>query len=155
MIQRIQSLYLLLVTVLSIVALFFPFAELINVAQNLSYILSFKGVFQLQPNTELLQSNAYILSALSFVIPLIALAAIFLYKKRKLQIQIIWINVFLMIGFYAALMAYLLVAASRLQATWTLAFATAFHLVNIILSLLAIRGIKKDEELVRSLNRLR
>jgi hypothetical protein len=145
----------LLVTVLSIVALFFPFAELINVTQNLSYMLSFKGIYLLQPNTELLQSNVYILSALSVVIPLIALAAIFLYKKRKLQIQIIWVNIFLMIGFYAALIAYLLIAANRFQTTWNLAFATAFHLVNIILSLLAIRGIKKDQELVRSLNRLR
>jgi len=155
MIQRIQTLYLLLVVILSGVVLFSAFAGLVNTTDALNYIVNYKGVFLVQANGNQFLQNVWGVTALGAIIPLVALATIFLYKKRSLQIKLSFFNIVLMSAYYGVLFFYLWQFGSVYHADWFLEVVTAFPLVNVILSALAIRSIRKDEALIKSLNRLR
>ncbi len=151
MIQRIQTLYLLLVLILSGITLFSVQAGFVGNADAIHYVLNYKGIFSGVNNVQ----NVWALSALCVLIPIIALITIFLYKKRILQIRLSIINSVLLAGYYGLLFIYLWQAGNVLNADWYLNIVTAFPLINIILTFLAIRAIGKDEALIKSLNRLR
>ncbi len=155
MIQRIQTLYLLTVVILSVITLFTVQAGFVGNADAAQYILNYKGVFQVQTTGMDFVKNVWSLTALCVLIPVIAIATIFVYKKRLLQIRLSIINSVLLAGYYGLLFIYLWQTGNALDAEWYLEMVTAFPLVNIILTFLAIRSIGKDEALIKSLNRLR
>lgn len=155
MIQRIQTLYLLLVVILSGIVLFSAFAGFANTTDALNYVVNYKGIFLVQANGNQFLQNVWGVTALASIIPLVALVTIFLYKKRSLQIKLSIFNIVLMAAYYGALFFYLWQFGSVYHADWFLEVVTAFPLVNVILSALAIRSIRKDEALIKSLNRLR
>lgn len=152
MIQRIQTLYLLIITVLSSIILFNPVAGLTLNSDMSNFQLGLNGLVNSQNEVV---ASVWALSAINVLIPAISLITIFLFKKRILQIRLSFINIVLMAGFYGILFIYLWQFGKNLEAKWYLNFISSFHLVNIILSFLAIRSIGKDEALVKSLNRLR
>ncbi|MFW9596887.1 MAG: DUF4293 domain-containing protein [Paludibacter sp.] len=156
MLQRIQTLYLLLVVVLTSITLFTVQAGFIsntNVATQ--YILNFKGVSQVLPNGLSLVQNTWALTAISALIPAVALVTIFLFKKRFLQIRLSIVNIVLLGGYYALLFIYLWQAGVQLDAKWYLKIVTAFPLVSIVLTFMSLRAIGRDEALIKSLNRIR
>ncbi len=155
MIQRIQTLYLLVIVVLSLFTLFLPSGSLINSTENLSYLINYKGIFLTQTTGNVLIQNVWSLTALSSIIPLLAFVTIFLFRKRLLQIRLVIFNMVLMLGYYVLLGIYFWQATSKLNADWHPEIVTAFPLINLILSYLTIRAIGKDEALIKSLNRLR
>ena len=155
MIQRIQSVYLLLIAILTSFTLFLPSASLINKTGALNYIVNYKGVFLLQNSGPVFVQNVFSLSALTILILFVTILTIFLYKKRMLQIRLLFFNIVLMLGYYAILFIYLWQLGEKLNAEWILKMVTAFPLINVILSVLAIRAIGKDAALIKSLNRLR
>lgn len=155
MIQRIQSLYLLVVVVLSTITFFMPLVGFINSAEGLQYIMNYKGIFLVQETGNVFQGDVWTLSVLSALIPLISLISLFLFKNRVLQLRLSFFNMVLMAGWYVLLLISVWFAKSLYQADWTLELVTAFPLVNIILTLLAVRAIGKDEALIKSLNRIR
>ena len=121
MIQRVQTIYLFLVFCLMAVVVFIPF-------------FTFWAIM----------SNTAMIAILSII-------TIFLYKKRKLQINISYVLLFLLILEYALYFIF----DNRNIAFSEILFTFIFPFVSLILVYLAIRGIKKDEKLIRSLNRLR
>ncbi|HRZ98513.1 MAG TPA: DUF4293 domain-containing protein [Paludibacter sp.] len=155
MIQRIQTLYLLFIVILSCFTLFLPVAGLYNSSEALKYIVDFKGIQLIQTTGNKFFENVWALTAISAIVPVIALITIFLYKNRSLQIRLIIFNVVLLAGYYGLLFIYLWIAGEKLHADWFLEIVTAFPLVNIILSFMAIRAIGKDIALIKSLNRIR
>ncbi|MDR2683575.1 MAG: DUF4293 domain-containing protein [Dysgonamonadaceae bacterium] len=75
---------------------------------------------------------------------LLALAVILLYKRRPLQTKGCW-------GILALQLAW---AGTAIFATgWS--FSLLLPLISLVLVVLAMRAIRKDEKLVRSLDRLR
>jgi hypothetical protein len=155
MIQRIQTLYLLTVVTLSVITLFTVQAGFVGNADAAQYILNYKGIFQVQTAGIDFVKNVWALTALCVLIPTIAVATIFVYKKRLLQIRLSIINSVLLAGYYGLLFIYLWQTGNALDAEWYLEMVTAFPLINIILTFLAIRATGKDEALIKSLNRLR
>ena len=149
MIQRIQTVYLLIVAVLSVIVLSTPLGSLItpestiNEMTNLS-INAADGSVSYEP---------WALFAIQMVSATIALGTIFLYKKRVLQMRLCSFNMILLIGYYITLVifVYMLKDASTFTPSWSV----CLPFVNIVLSWLALRAIGKDEALVRSLNSLR
>lgn len=135
MLQRIQTLYLLIVSVLTALLLFFPFCTL----------SAETGLF----TTTLVH---YFLLPLVVASLLVSLGNIFLYKNRALQIKLNCINIVFFVTMYA-------IAGWQIWEIgfehWTFQIAASIPLINIILTLLATAGIRKDEKLVRSLDRLR
>ena len=154
MIQRIQTVYLLIVTVLSIIVLFSPVSAIVTSANV--FDLSYKG-FVSTPHIDAIQFKIWPLNLVAAIIPLTAFGSIFLYKKRKLQIRINIMNFLLMDIYYIIMLVFMWFAEARIATVsqWIYHFAAALPAVNMVLTFLAIRGIQKDEKLVRSLDRLR
>lgn len=155
MIQRIQSLYLLMVVVLSTITFFMPLVSFVNSVEALEYSMNYKGIFLVQETGNVFQGDVWTLTVLSALIPLITLVSLFAFKNRVLQLRLSFFNMVLMAGWYVLLFISIWFAKSLYQADWTLELVTAFPLINIILTLLAVRAIGKDEALIKSLNRIR
>lgn len=155
MIQRIQTVYLLIIVILSGFVFFSPVAELLNKADNLIYMVDFKGISLVQPTGNTIESRIWALDFVSLAVPVLALITIFSFKKRLKQIRLTIVNMILMICFYIFMILYLWPACERLHADWHLRIVAVFPLLNLVLSYLAIGSIGKDEKLIKSLDRLR
>jgi len=155
MLQRIQTIYLLVIVVLSGFVIFSPLADLINKVDNLIYLVDFKGISLIQKTGNLLEARVWALNVVTLIVPILALKSIFSFKNRLRQIRFTVINMVFMISFYGFMLLYLWPACERLHTDWHLRIVALFPLVNLILSYLAIGAIGKDEKLVKSLDRLR
>ena len=154
MIQRIQTLYLLIIAGLAMAMLFMPLATVRF--DNQFFFVDASGMNAMTTPSELVYP-AWGLMALSAAITIIAFITIFLYKKRMLQIRLCIYNAFLLIGFYGYF-AYVLYNIAGLPGNYmfgNVRIALAFPLICLILDYLAIRNIGADETLVRALSRLR
>ena len=157
MIQRIQTVYLILVTVLMTLAAVLPVAEYFDVAKNIVYQLDMRGFVQLNPDGTFL--SAISTNPVTFIfgiILVVTIMTIFKYKNRKQQFRLCTIN-FLLILIYTILLAVVIfVGKNKLVGTeLTLKIPAVFSIVALILNYLAMRGIAKDENLVKSMDRLR
>jgi|SRR6056297_966938 len=152
MIQRIQSVYLLVVTILMASIFFYPYAELL--AENGEvFIFHFNGLFSLA------EESIYSLTIppiiLLSIIVLISFSSIFFYKKRIFQMRINLINIILMIGYLGLNYYYIQSFTNQLNGVVSYKITVIFPVVAAILTYLAIRSIGKDEALIRSMDRIR
>ena len=65
------------------------------------------------------------------------------------------INLFLIVIYMAVLASYIFFSQNKLDADITWKYPVVFPVIALIFNYLAMRGIAKDESLVRSLDRLR
>lgn len=155
MIQRIQSIYLFFVFILTALLFFFPLAEFIIPGGIDSYIFKFGGIIQSSDNNPLTYASTFEIGVLIAVISLISLITIFLYKKRTLQIRLCIYNTILMFALIVMIAIYSYMAIRDLDAKFVFNFASSFILISMILSILAFRKIRRDEQLIRGLDRIR
>lgn len=155
MIQRIQTVFLILVTIfagLFIVGDLFRFSG----AANPEYLMNSRGIFQLAQdgvlNPEL---NTPVLFVLSLLLPLVSLLSVFLFKNRKLQMRILLFLLFIIFLIGTLTVFYGLVFASQNLLKLSPQFELFIPVLNFVLVILAYRGVKKDDDLVRSYDRLR
>ena len=153
MLQRIQTVYLLIIAVLTALMSLFPLAVLQT--GGALYEFTAFGVKTMTQEAELVYP-IWSLFVLLAIIAGLAIVTILLFKKRMLQIRLCIFNAFVMIGFYG-FFAYLVYAMKQQLGDLSVSvrFALSFPLVCLVLDYLAIRNIGADETLVRSLNRLR
>lgn len=143
MIQRIQTIFLLIVVFLSGLMFLTDFASFEKGAEITGFsVCGIQNVCTTWP-----------LAILNFIILALALVTIFTYKNRILQMRICTFNAILMIGEYA-LMAFYMYYLKE-DAKLNFSYAILFPFVNIVLSYLAWRAIGKDEALVHSYDHLR
>ena len=95
------------------------------------------------------------LSVIVLVICIVSFSAIFLYKKRKLQLRLVLIVILLTVVFIAIMLYYLFWITEKFQAELVPGFKILIPLLILIFGILAFIGIKRDEKLVRSYDRLR
>ena len=153
MIQRIQTLYLLLVAVLMSLTLFLPLATIVSGADEIvvkAFSVDISSVGFDAP----LPIYMGVLLSVATLLPLIT---IFLYKRRLAQIRLCVSEIVLLVGAaaFVALYCYRLCDILTDYLIFTLGFAALMPVVAIIPVALAIRAIAKDEALVRSLDRIR
>jgi hypothetical protein len=151
MIQRIQTVYLLLITALTIALFFLPMAVI--QADNTFYSFDVSGLTPI--NQTELDYSTWGLMVWAVIISLIAIVSVFLYKKRVLQIRLCVFNAILLIGFYGLFAFFVWNRFAWADIHFKVQFALSFPLISLILDYLAIRNIGADEMLVRSLDRLR
>ncbi len=154
MIQRIQSVYLLLVIILSAIFMTGPVLTTNN-SQGQTLQVTFMKVTP-QSGTDATDGGNKILAVtvLSVLIPSVALIAIFLYRNRRIQLKAVIITLcseIILIGYTA----YYIIQLKTITTEIVPGFRVILPLVYVILTLLAIRGIRKDENLVKSYDRLR
>jgi len=149
MIQRIQTVYLLLVVGLLIASMCLPLGYFVD-AEAVTYTFSPLGISQ-----GAVSQSSWGLFCILLLSSIIALATIFLYKNRMLQIRMTIFNTILLIGFYLAFIAFYLVLMGDLEATFRINWSLCLPLVAIVFNYLAIRAIGRDEVLVKAADRLR
>ncbi|MDP4221705.1 MAG: DUF4293 domain-containing protein [Bacteroidota bacterium] len=155
MIQRIQSVYLFLT---ALVAALFLRGSILTFNNNsgAGIMLNTSGIYQLKGTDTLhLDSNPAPVGVIIALIIAISVAAIFLYRKRKLQMKLTIALIILVLVFIGALVYCAVSVVNNYHAGISLNYKMFLPIVMIILAVLAYRGIKKDEELVRSYDRLR
>jgi MFS-type transporter involved in bile tolerance (Atg22 family) len=150
MLQRIQTLFLLLAAAAMLIASVTPLAIFLHEGENV--VFEAMGVYQ---NGEL-NSSTWGLFLLTVVSSVLALFTVFLYKQRMLQIRLSIFNLVCMVGFYLyfGFILYKLYPVENLLFE-KVGVGVIMPVIAIILTILAIRKIGADEALVRSLNRLR
>ena len=129
MIQRIQSLYLLLVILLSSVMLYLSIVPSFGMELN-SWFYAYYGFYS---------------------IPLLATICLFLYSKRKIQS----ILCFVLILFNLVVVQICGLKAFEGNTHTIILLVLVASMVECILLFLARRAIDKDEKLVRSIDRIR
>jgi hypothetical protein len=139
MIRRIQTFWLLLAAIAALVSL------------KLSIFSGMKpGDNQVNQYTSLTGSSNFIILILTAGTGVVAAIIIFLYKNRKMQIRFTWIALILSI---INLIMYYLEARKFTNGNYSL---TALVVLIIpVLLILALRGIYKDEKLIKASDRLR
>ncbi len=149
MIQRIQSVYLLVVTILMIVCMCSPVGSIIA---NTNEISEFGNLCITMPDGTK-DYAPWALFAILLVVAILSFVTIFLFKKRMLQIRLTIFSSVVLIGYYLALVAYIFMLAENTNFTpsWTI----CLPFIALILNWLAIRGIGADEALVKAYDRLR
>jgi len=157
MIQRIQSIYLLLATVLMVVCMASCIGSFISEHGDISARL-YNLLYQ--PVEEGVKSSPDYTPCALFVILLISATLsflnIFLFKYRMLQMRICTFCMILVVGWYVSYSAFVWFITGIIQASsFRVTSMASLPFVCLILLYLAFRGIRKDEKLIRSLDHLR
>ncbi len=147
MIQRIQSLYLVISIILCATLFAMPYAEIAK--DGAVYLFNSKGILL---DGIAKQSGIGVVIVIALV-AILHLISIFSYKNRMLQKKIVLVGMISLLGLFGLLFYYSYFTFSGAKISLQTGFI--FPLIAIIVDYLAIRGINKDEALVRSIDRIR
>lgn len=136
MIQRIQSLWLLLAAACTFAGFTFPYYSGTNAKGMAPY--------------ELNASENFLLILVTIIVGGLALFTIFLFKKRNLQIRLCMLGIVL-----EALLIFLYYREVKTFSQGTYSLTAVLHSIIILSFFLAARAINKDEKRVKDSDRLR
>ncbi len=161
MIQRVQTLYLIIAVILWSILFFFPILTFEGGGNSLIISVS---------SAELSRGDGSGLENPFSYLPMIVLAmaititsvAVFLYGKRKIQVFVSLMGMFLGLLFLILLGIEGFNGSKEFLAEYPQLEISAFRslglmipVASLLFILAAVRGIRKDEELVKSLDRIR
>jgi hypothetical protein len=167
MIQRIQSVFLLILVIAMVSVLFLPLWAKTNPATGEQVVLT---AFSLQAEplavtdgtaaaaASDISENTMVIAGLAIIIALVALYEIFQYKNRFTQIKLGLLNSLLLAALLGTIFYYSSYVGDELVKTTEPGdYQAGFYLpvLGLIVNSLANRFIKRDEDLVRSVDRLR
>jgi len=92
---------------------------------------------------------------LIIIIPVLSSITIFLFKNRRVQLILCKLLLTLISAFITALVIYSYMVISRYNVELMPGIKMSVPVIQLILVVLAYRGIKKDDNLVKSYDRLR
>ncbi|MBS9773940.1 MAG: DUF4293 domain-containing protein [Tenacibaculum sp.] len=150
MIQRIQTLYLLFATIVSAIIVYFFYTWLV-----FSIKLPTGYVPTIIDNTFNDGIYIYVIALLS-VSALVSFITVFLFKKRPIQLKLCKLNILvniLLLGVFCYYLSLTLSGGSSLLKKDILVIISS--LSSILFLFLANRAIKRDDDLVKSVDRLR
>lgn len=155
MLQRIQTIYLLLVAILmSTAACYAPLIEF-EVAGISVQLNGLDGFNSKQHEGNILLQTWGIFS-IGILSALLAFVNILGYKNRKKQMILCKVNVFLIILFYITIGAYVYTGQPKLGLVYeSIEFGIILPVVALVFNILALMKIKADEKLIRSTERIR
>jgi hypothetical protein len=155
MIQRIQTIYLVVAVLLLAMPMMLRMALFTVQVQD--------GAYKLYPanvlfNGEEVLSTIVVLASITVSVMLL-IYAIMQYKNRAFQMNLIKVSILSQLSFLVAVFFYLdkvkELAASSTETAVSYSPLLSAPVVAVFFCLLAIRSIKKDDALVRSADRLR
>ena len=138
MIQRIQSIWLLLASACAFISLKVPFYSGTNKAGITSY--------------KLLGTENFYLMLLTIAVGVIALISIFLYSNRKLQLRLCVLDIILE-GLLIFL--YYKETTTFVAGSGTFSLTSILQVLVLISLFLGVRGISNDNKIIKESNRLR
>lgn len=147
MIQRKQSLFLFAVAIIGITLFFVPFINYNqtggNFNLNLISAINFEGI----------TSNIYYPFLLNTLVVILSIITIFLFKNRVLQYKLS--NIVLLLNVFTTGLFFLLSFLNVPVDSMSFAFGAFLPIIGAAFAFLAAHFIKKDEQLVRSADRIR
>ena len=158
MLQRIQTLYLAIVALACIMLFFFPLANYYHEIQG-NYKFFIYGITSMDPEPKVMFSQYFTIPLIFMVVAsfIFTVSTIFLFKNRPLQIRLCAFNmltnivlVMVIFFFYATKIKTMIQIDPEYNYT-----GMVLPLVSILFLILASQAIKKDEALVKSVDRLR
>jgi len=156
MLQRVQSLYLAIALIMVLLLAFMPVMEVMDSANQL-LVMRMSGLYRIQTGgPESPVKIWWSLPILEGAILFICLAAIFLYRKRKVQMRLCILAILLLACLTGLIFYFILVVfrnVSMVEHSFKLTLV--FPVMAIILNGLSFRAIRKDEELIKSIDRVR
>lgn len=151
MIQRIQSVYLLVVTILLGTASFLPMGFFSSDSGATDGVFKPLGVYLADGGHE----STWGLFAILLLSAIISFCTILLYKNRILQMRMTIFNSILLIGYYIAAVFFIVVMKGSVGAdAFKPGLVLSFPAVSIILNYLAWRAIYSDDVMVHAADRL-
>ncbi len=154
MIQRLQTLYLLIADLLIGLLFFIPFAEIAGLEGKL-FLFYLSGIVSEGGSNGIIEQKSWPLFVLAIIAMVLLTLTIFQYKKRTCQIRISYITVFLLLGLFSSIYFSTWKCNQILGGTYSMKISFTFPLIAAVFVYLAIRGIAKDEHLVKSIDRIR
>lgn len=155
MIQRIQSLFLLIVFVLIVLMLLSPQAVIFDKSGNL-YQLNYLGISKYISSGWFIIEHNIITTILILGSLLLSALCIFQYKNRKKQIRDCWFFIIILCLLTISIFYSYMEAIKHFSSTKSsLLISSVFPGISIILVILSMKAIKKDDELVKSIDRIR
>lgn len=133
MIQRIQSLYIFLYIVIKCFLLYMS--------------LTYKSLFHFFINKVDLASSVLILLIIFSIVTLLS------FKKRKTQIKLMYFLITLQLLFMISISIFNYMEVDSL--IFLQNYQTILFMIGLLLLLLCLRGIKKDQNLIESIDRIR
>lgn len=164
MIQRIQTLFLLIAFIATVLLFFFPVANITEFTQVQSelletdyYELNATGFNDPSPNSSPLMNGYVFFPVIVILIMELILIGytIFRYKNRMHQLKLVKMGIFLNIILVAGIFLNYPKLFIDSQIEIEPGLGTYFPLVSLIFLVMAYRYILKDEKLVKSVDRLR
>ena len=162
MLQRIQSIYLALAAIFLVLGLFLPLWEVAGAEQSetlsgLSVAAAEQEVQFYAHDTTLENILHSILVGVSGITALFLLYVIFQFNDRKRQMRLAGIAIVLTIANVVALVV-LTTQGPEIISSADIgrpAYGFAFPVLALLLTWLGLRGIRKDDDLVKSMDRIR
>jgi len=155
MLQRIQSVYLLLASLTLLGLFFFPLTHNVYV-NNKPVTVMVTGIYQ-DVNGQQAQTEVFTaLTGATAVVALLPLAIIFLYKNRKRQIALCYSSILVIIGYsyWVSQTAKKAIQGADLTMR-NYGIGIILISVSVVFVILAQKAIQRDEKLVKSADRLR
>ena len=156
MIQRKQTLFLLVAVIASLLCFFMPIGVILP--KGMGGVVSLYNLGFVDDNGTITVSGTclplFILLAVSTAL---SLATIFLYKNRKLQLSLCATNLLFSVLWYIdyVLLFFGMVTVPEVEGNVEVKFAASLPLIAIIMVVLARKGVADDEKLVRAADRIR
>ncbi len=154
--QRIQTVYMILVIGLMITATVLPDVDFIDNVTRTEYQLNSIGFVQLD-NQDFVVKNlcpnptTYLLGIILFLSTFV----IAKYKNRKLQFRLATTNLIFIILYILTTTGFVLYSYYEMHLLFYIQYTSILPVVALIFNILAMRGISKDEKLIKSMERLR
>lgn len=151
MIQRKQTVYIVLGIIISVLSLCLPLGAFdqqgltVGTFYNL-WVVTSHGAYDLV---------VWPLFAIELVTLPLAVVAIFAYRNRIFQSRLCMLNILLLIGWYVVYIVYSQVFQGRYNADYHYSIMSVMPFISIVLYLLARHFILADEKLVRDADRIR
>lgn len=146
MIQRVQSIWLFLAAFISAALFIFPLYQYTPAGAATASLLSAKS------------GDAFILLLLAADMSLVPLVTIFFFKNRKRQKTMIWLAILSSFAFIGVMIMYIQDLKNAVPPATNDNFTLPGPIIPVIVIVflsLALSGIRKDEALIKSVDRLR
>lgn len=157
MIQRIQTVWLFVATIILFGLFLFPYVSFIDLV-GLGKQIYITGVYSSHNNETVRESSSIVLAIYAGIVAIVPLFIIFQYKNRKRQILLTLVEIVLVVllGLWMWSTAHATLDAIN-QTLQAGNVGVSFFLLPLAIIFLgmAIGGIRKDEKLIKSANRLR
>lgn len=155
MIQRIQTVHLILAAICLIACTMIPLGYISPVNMGVSSVIGCLGLIEVSTGNV---TYDYFALPLVFIIlsTLLAIASVFMYNNRKKQAKFCYMQIaILIIEMVISALAIYFTCLNDMNVEFKVGYGLVMPVMAIIFILLAHKGIMDDEKLIRSIDRIR